>query len=73
MIDDESVFSVCGYKRTHPLEEVIILYLSLNPRNKIFKSNETQRTFVIINTLREACDSLINIYSLIKEEADKEL
>ena len=73
MIDDESVFSVCGYKRTHPLEEVIILYLSLNPRNKVFKSNETQKTFVIINTLREACDSLINIYSLIKEEAEKEL
>jgi DNA-directed RNA polymerase alpha subunit/DNA-directed RNA polymerase subunit L len=73
MIDDESVFSLCGYKRTHPLEETIIVYLSLNPRNKVFKSNETQKTFVIINTLREACDGLINIYSLIKDQAEKEL
>jgi DNA-directed RNA polymerase subunit L len=73
MIDDESVFSICGYKRTHPLEEVIILYLSLNPKNKVFKSNETQTTFTIINTLREACDGLINVYSLIKDAAEKEL
>ena len=73
MIDDESIFSICGYKRTHPLEEVIIIYLSLNSGNKIFKSNDTQKIFSIISTLKEACDGLINIYSLIKDKAEKEL
>jgi len=73
MVNDESIFSMCGYKKTHPLEEIIIIYLTLNVNNKISKSNTTQKIFHIIKELQETCDHLINLYALIKKESEKEL
>ena len=73
MINDESIFSMCGYKKTHPLEEIIIIYLTLNINNEISKSNTNQKIFHIIKELQETCDHLINLYALIKKEAEKEL
>ena len=73
MIDNDSLFSLCGYKRTHPLEEIIIFYLSLNMNHKISRASDTQKIVNIIQELQEACDNLINLYALIKKEAEKEL
>ena len=73
MIDNDSLFSVCGYKRTHPLEETIVFYLTINVNHKISRANDTQKIVNIIQELQEACDNLINLYALIKKEAEKEL
>jgi DNA-directed RNA polymerase alpha subunit len=73
MIEEGSAFSVCGYKRPHPLEEVIHLYLSFNPGNKISEGNQTQKIITLIQTIIESCDHLINLYSQIMNEAEKKL
>ena len=65
MISEESVLATCGYKKKHPLEEIIHFHVSLNQKNKIFKSNNQQKIIAIIQTFQEACGDLIQIYSTI--------
>lgn len=72
-ITDTSILSVCGYKRTHPLEDMILFTLSLNKNNKIYQLNKPQQVVAIIELFSESCNQLIQIFSLIKAEADKKL
>lgn len=66
----ETEFSVCGYKKTHPLEDLIFFNIALNPGIE----KATQRNIVsIIELFTEACTGLINIYSTIKKSAEKNL
>ena len=60
-INDESILQLCGYKKKHPLEESILLCLTLNPRNKI--CNETE-----INKYHEINNFLIGELEIIKQE-----
>lgn len=63
-------FTVCGYKKTHPLEETIFFNIALNPGIKI----SNQRTIVsIIELFTEACNGLIKIYTNIKKTTEKSL
>ena len=67
---EETDFTVCGYKKTHPLENIIFFNIALNP--SIEKS--TQRNIVsIIELFTDACNGLINIYTNIKKSAEKNL
>ena len=72
LVSDDSIISICGYKKTHPLENSIVIYLSLN-LNNTKKQNETQNVFSIIGVLRNTCESLVNIYNLIIKEAEQKL
>lgn len=66
----ETDFTVCGYKKTHPLEDLIFFNIALNPG--IEKS--TQRNIVsIIELFNEACNGLIKIYTTIKRTSEKSL
>jgi DNA-directed RNA polymerase alpha subunit len=73
MINDKSILSICGYKRTHPLEDTIIFKISLNRSNKIFQLNKPQQLVSIIEIFTQACSELIQIYSLIKSVSEKKL
>ena len=73
MIDESSILSVCGYKKTHPLEDTIFFIISLNRKNKIFQLNKPQQVVAIIEQLNEACNGLIQVYSLIIKEAEQKL
>ena len=73
MINDKSILSICGYKRTHPLEDTIIFKISLNRSNKIFQLNKPQQIVSIIEIFTQACSELIQIYSLIKSVSEKKL
>ncbi len=73
MIDKNSILSICGYKRVHPLEETIIFNISLNPSNKLIDSPETQRLFSIVQYFRDACDALTHIFTMIKNQGDVSL
>ena len=76
MIQLEVLFnhiSICGYKRTHPLEDTIIFKISLNRSNKIFQLNKPQQLVSIIEIFTQACSELIQIYSLIKSVSEKKL
>jgi DNA-directed RNA polymerase subunit L len=72
-ITDTSILSVCGYKRTHPLEDMTLFTLSLNKNNKVYQLNKPQQVVAIIELFSESCNQLIQIFSLIKAEADKKL
>jgi DNA-directed RNA polymerase subunit L len=48
-IHSKSILSVCGYKKPHPLEDLIVLYVSVNQGNKIRKETEL-RKFQMITT-----------------------
>ena len=73
MINDGSPLSVCGYKRPHPLEEVIHIYISFNPINKLSDGSQTQKIISLIQIFIETCDHLIKMYSQIIQEAEKKL
>ena len=73
MIDDKSILSICGYKKKHPLEDIIIFTVSLNKKNKVYQLNKPQQVVSIIELFNETCNNLIQIYSLIKAEADNKL
>lgn len=72
-ISDDSILSVCGYKRTHPLEDIIVFTLSLNRNNKIYQLNKPQQIVAIIELFSETCNELIQIFSMIKSEGQKKL
>tara|TARA_B100000519_G_scaffold193224_1_gene195560 strand:+ start:377 stop:1627 length:1251 start_codon:yes stop_codon:yes gene_type:complete len=73
MIDDTSIISVCGYKKKHPLEDIINFTISLNKRNQVFKMPKPQQIVSITEIFHTSCNLLIQTYSSIKAEADKKL
>ena len=72
-IDDKSILSICGYKKRHPLEEIVVFTISLNQNNKVFHLNKPQQIVSIIELFIESCNDLIQVFSLIKKEADEKL
>jgi len=73
MISDTSPLSICGYQKKHPLENIIIFTISLNRNNNVFQLNKPQQVVTIVEELNNACNSLIQIFSIIKGEADNKL
>ena len=73
MISDTSPLSICGYQKKHPLEDIIIFTISLNRNNNVFQLNKPQQVVTIVEELNNACNSLIQIFSIIKGEADNKL
>jgi DNA-directed RNA polymerase subunit L len=67
-IDDDSDFQVCGYKKVHPLENIIVFNISLKEN----KTNE-QQIIKIIEVFTENCNTLIDIYNTMISEAKKNL
>ena len=61
MINDNSVLSLCGYKRTHPLENKILFTMSMNNTD----STEEEKRNSIIQVFKDCCDELKNIYEII--------
>ena len=59
-IDDTSVINGCCYKKLHPLEESIVLILSVNPSNKIYKKSETQIIQQLTEFVRSQLDEIKN-------------
>ena len=66
-IDDDSDIMVCGYKKVHPLENIITFNVSL-------KQNKNEQNVIkIIEVFTETCNTLIDIYNTIISEAKKNL
>ena len=67
-IDDDSDIILCGYKKVHPLENLIIFNISL----KQGKTNE-QNIIKIIETFTQSSNNLIEIYNTMISQAKKNL
>lgn len=70
-INDKSIFNLVGYKKVHPLEEVIQFTISLNTANKIVKMDNIQKINAIVDLFVTACDEINVIYQKIREESEK--
>lgn len=71
LINDDSILSLCGYKRLHPLEDIITFTLSLNNKNNIVKLNNIQKINAIVEQLIQSCNEISLIYQKIKDECSK--
>jgi len=68
-IDDDSDIVLCGYKKIHPLENIILFNISLKQSSQTNEQNIIQ----IIETFTEAANHLIDIYNTMISEARKNL
>ena len=62
LIIDGSVLNMCGYKRTHPLENSMLFTLSMNNSDDL---EEKAKTNKIIQVFKDCCDELISIFNTI--------
>lgn len=62
MINDKSALSLCGYKRTHPLENKILFTMSMNNSEDL---DEKSKTNSIIQAFKDCCQELTHIYNTI--------
>jgi len=72
-IDDESLVIFCGYKKSHPLEEYISLYIGLNPSNNVYGKSEELKLNALVNYMDNVLENLITIYREIGKESMKSL
>ena len=70
MIHESSILSVCGYKKKHPLDDIILFTVSLNQKNKVYHLNKPQQVLAIVELFNECCNKLIQIFSTIKDKAE---
>ena len=68
-----SLVNFCGYKKSHPLEEHIYLYLGFNPDIVESDTSEEMKINQLIKFMDEITEELINIYREIGNEATKML
>ena len=68
-LDDDSDIVLCGYKKIHPLENIIMFNISLKQSNQ---TNE-QNAIKIIEVFTESANNLIDIYNSMISEARKNL
>jgi DNA-directed RNA polymerase subunit L len=71
LIDEESLFNLCGYKKLHPLEEIITFTISLNTKNKIVKMDNIQKVNAIVDQMITGCNEISLIYQKINDEFKK--
>jgi len=72
-IDDGSVVSFCGYKKSHPLEEYVSLFIGINPSNIVSGKSEEMKLNAIVKFIEEVIEDLFTIYREIEKEAMKSL
>lgn len=72
-IDDTSLVTFCGYKKSHPLEEHILVYLGLNPTVIGSDTSEEMKINQMIKFLDEITEELMGMYRMIGIEATKML
>ena len=72
-IEGDSLLNFCGYKKSHPLEEHISLYVGLNPSNNVYGKSEELKLNSIVKFMDEVLEDLITIYREIGKEATKSL
>ena len=62
LIKDGSLLNLCGYKRTHPLENRILFTMSMNNTDGL---EEEEKRNSIIQVFKDCCQELIGIYGII--------
>ena len=72
-ITDESIVNFCAYKKSHPLEEYISLFMGINPTNDVFGKSEEMKLNALVKFMEDVIEDLISIYREIGKESIKSL
>jgi len=72
-IDDDSVVNFCGYKKSHPLEEHVSLFIGLNHSSKVYGKSEELKLNAIVKFMDDVIEDLINVYRDIGKESLRSL
>ena len=70
---EDSILGFCGYKKSHPLEEYVNLYIGFNPKNEVFKQSEEFKLNALVKFMDDVLEDLMSIYREILTEAKKTL
>lgn len=72
-IEKDGIILTCGYKQPHPLEDSIIVHLSLNPSHKLAKDTELHRKQAVLTFLMDQLEELKALFKTILECAQTTL
>ena len=70
-ISDDTVVSLFGYKKPHPLEDKILFIASMNPVHKIAKQDEVSKLQNITTFILESLDEIINDLRILYKLSEK--
>lgn len=70
-IDDKSLLQMCGYKKTHPLEECIHLICSMNHNHKTFKQPDNIKSQQLIHHLIDEIIVIQTTYKNLLQSSQK--
>ena len=72
-IVNDSLLNFCGYKKSHPLEEYISIYIGFNPNNNVYGKSQELKLNTLIKFMDDVIEELKSIYSDILKEASTSL
>lgn len=67
-LSDDCILSFCGYKKTHPLENIIKLIVSINPNHKIMEDTEQNKFQKITIFLMEEIEIIKSEFKILIKE-----
>ena len=71
VIDKNSLVNLCGYKKPHPLEDRILIIISLNPDHKAAKQDELSKIQSATTLLVESLESIVNDLRVLDKVTEK--
>ena len=72
-IENDSLLSFCGYKKSHPLEEFVTLYIGFNPNNEASTKSEEFKLNALVKYMDDVLEDLMSMYREIISESTKVL
>ena len=73
-LDDKSLFSIIGYKKTHPLRKEIIFTLAFNINHKNYDKNNIEKNLSnIISFFKEILSDILIIFDNINQQLESKL
>lgn len=70
-IDDKSLINICSYNRSHPLEDHIILSITINPESKVAENGYEEKLNAIVKFLEDVINDISSVYDEIISVSEK--
>ncbi len=70
-IKDDSIINLFGYKKPHPLEDKILLIVSMNPNHKLSQTDEVNKVQNITTFILECLDEILNDLRILYKVSEK--
>ena len=64
-ISGDSFIQLCGCKKAHPLENIMIMIFSINQEKKTMEYSERQKIDYLLNHIKESIDSITSQFDMI--------